>query len=346
MEYEVTIGIPVYNTEEYAKRMMESVMAQTFESIEILILDDCGTDASMDIIRDYQQNHPRGKDIRIVRQPRNMGIGEARCRLVTEARGKYFFFLDADDAIAPNAIELLHDNAIRYQADIVYGSYEQYFTKDNKTLEKRIYRYETMHLLEPDSFAQWAYAKYSHLQAQTWNFLIDLEIYRKNNLNYMPLNFWEDFTFTINLPIYIHRAVLLSDITYFYYRREGSLSVPRRRNHIDKSETDNTISSLNQLKFKIDIVRNKPYFSRWLFKIMMTEFYVVCNIISKRHIISPKYSDRELRDAMKSPLSLKEILELPDLKVRNFAMYMLGVMPPVVSVNVVRLLGKGRGLIT
>jgi len=83
-QYEVTIGIPVYNAERYIRLTMDSVLAQTFESIEFLVLDDCGTDASMDIVRQYQQSHPRGHDIRIVQQPQNGGIG--RARMVGKAR--------------------------------------------------------------------------------------------------------------------------------------------------------------------------------------------------------------------------------------------------------------------
>ena len=61
MGYEVTIGIPVYNVEKYIRLTMDSALAQTFESIEFLVLDDCGSDSSMDIVREYQQTHPRGK---------------------------------------------------------------------------------------------------------------------------------------------------------------------------------------------------------------------------------------------------------------------------------------------
>ena len=93
MKYEVTIGIPVYNVERYIRQTMDSVMAQTFESIEILICDDCGTDGSIDIIKEYQDNHPRGKDIRILHQPQNKGIGAGRNLMMGEALGKYFYSL-------------------------------------------------------------------------------------------------------------------------------------------------------------------------------------------------------------------------------------------------------------
>ena len=124
MEYEVTIGIPVYNVERYIRPTMDSALAQTFPAIEFLICDDCGTDGSIDIVHEYQQTHPRGKDIHIVRQPQNMGIGEARNRMMAEARGKFFYSLDADDMIRKDTISLLYEAARKYDAQIVYGSRE------------------------------------------------------------------------------------------------------------------------------------------------------------------------------------------------------------------------------
>ena len=91
VEYEVTIGIPVYNAEKYIRLAMDSALAQTFNDIEFLVIDDCGTDSSVDIVREYQQTHPRGKDIRIVRQPQNGGLGRARNRIIDEAQGIYLY---------------------------------------------------------------------------------------------------------------------------------------------------------------------------------------------------------------------------------------------------------------
>lgn len=107
MEYEVTIGIPVYNVEEYIQSTLESALAQTFSSIEILICDDCATDGSVDIIRSYQQTHPRGRDIRILHHSRNMGVGPSRNRLIQEARGHYLFFMDADDLIETDSFYIV-----------------------------------------------------------------------------------------------------------------------------------------------------------------------------------------------------------------------------------------------
>ena len=93
MAYQVTIGIPVYHAEMYVRQAVESALAQTFESIEFLILDDCGTDSSMSIISEYQQTHPRGKDMRILNQSHHIGIGAARNEIVKEAQGRYILLV-------------------------------------------------------------------------------------------------------------------------------------------------------------------------------------------------------------------------------------------------------------
>jgi glycosyltransferase involved in cell wall biosynthesis len=344
MAYEVTIGIPVYNVEKFIRLTMDSAMAQTFPGIEFLILDDCGTDSSMDIVRDYQQNHPRGKDLRIVRQPQNGGLGRARNRIIEEAQGRYLYHLDADDAIAPNTIELLYWNAQRYDADIVYGSYLRIeeFADDVKMTE---YRYELKCFLREHEFADYVYDSYARLQASTWNFLIRRKIYFDNNIRHKAVNYWEDFSTTIDLPTYVTRAVLLPDITYYYYCRNGSLSNFQKRNNIDKLEIRKTIEAMELVKRNSERLKSVPYFHKRMFKVMLTHFYMACSILKEAKAIKPSFSDREIRDVMRSPLTPLETLRLKGWRLKNFALCLLGVLPPTVSVAIIRQLGQKKGLI-
>ena len=343
MKYEVTIGIPVYNAEKHIRLTIDSVLAQTFQSIEFLVLDDCGTDSSMDIVREYQQNHPRGKDIHIVRQPENNGIGCARNRIIDEAQGVYLYFIDADDAIAPNTIELLYENAIKYDADIVYGSYERIEDFDGTT-KKTLFQYPDLQFLKENEFADRVYSKYGFLQANVWNYLLKRDLYLKNGLRFKKVNYWEDFCITINLPVYIHRAVLLSDITYFYYCRYGSLSNFEKRSHIDKEEIQKIINAMGEVKRNYNRVQSKPYFYKWLYKVMMTHFYMVCSILKNEKIISPAFTKREIRDVMKSPLSFVETCML-GWKFKNLFLYSLGVLPPFLAVALMRIIARWRRLL-
>lgn len=344
MKYDVTIGIPVYNVQDYIRRTMESVLAQTFPSIEFLVCDDGSQDSSISIVEDYQRSHPRGKDIRIVHQPRNMGLGNARNRIIEETRSKYLYHLDADDAIAPNTIELLYNAAQKYEAEIVYGSHERINAIGN-IITKSSCSYPAMQFFNKDEFACWAYREYNGIQAMTWNFLIDIDVYRKNGLRHQPVNFWEDYLFTMDLPTYISRVVLLSDITYYYYCREGSLSNYQQRTHIDKEEIMKTARGLDKLKWQSDRIRNKSYFPRRMYKLMVTDFYVVCEILKHKDIISPVFTNQELHEMMRTPLSFWDIIHFRQARLLNLILYVFWILPAPLSVAFMKLVAKLRKLI-
>ena len=344
MAYEVTIGIPVYNVEKYIRLTMDSALAQTFDSIEFLVLDDCGTDASMDIVREYQQKHPRGKDIRIVRQPQNMGIGMARNRIIDEAKGHYLFFMDADDEMPNDSIQRLYQAAQQYSAQIVYGSNERITAFDGKKrVEKYLYR--PMQFLHGDDFANYAYESYGNIPANVWKYLIDISVYRDNHLRFQDINYWEDFVMTMDLPTYITRAVFIPDIIYSYYCRYGTLSNYQKRDHIDKSEIQKTIDALAVVKAHSNRLKSKPYFHKWLCKVMTTHFYMACTILKQWKNIEPSFTKGEVRDVMRSPLTFRHLLHLKGWKLKNLSLYLIGASPAFVSVALVRLLGKSKGLL-
>ena len=98
-DVKVSVIIPVYNVEPYITQSLESALAQTYPSIEFLLVDDFSSDLSADIVRRFQMNHPRGADIRLLSNPNNLGVSASRNRIIDEARGEYLFFMDADDVI-------------------------------------------------------------------------------------------------------------------------------------------------------------------------------------------------------------------------------------------------------
>lgn len=342
--YEVTIGIPVYNVEKYICLAMDSALAQTFESIEFLICDDCGTDGSMDIIRDYQQIHPRGRDIRIVRQPQNMGIGEARNRIVNEAQGRYLFFLDGDDTITSNAIQLLYDAALSYNAQVVYGSHRRIeFFGGNET--ETLYKYSAMHFSKMDEFASWVYRCYDGIQATTWNILIDLAFLRSCNLHFEPISYWEDFAFMMLFPVYVSRTVLLPDITYTYYCRSHSLSNFQQRNQISKSEIEMVCKAVNNVKLQLCRFTDKRYYPRLFNKIVMTDFYIACAILRNKDIIKPSFSQREIHRLSQFPFSFMQYIKSVGTFCSNLVFILISKFPSVIYVHVIKILGKSKGLI-
>jgi glycosyltransferase involved in cell wall biosynthesis len=343
-KYEVTIGIPVYNVEKYIRQTVECILEQTFESIEYILCDDCGADSSVAIIEEIKARHPRGKDIRILSQPKNMGVGCARNRIIKEAKGRYLYFMDSDDLIAANTIELLYQNAIKYDAEIVYGSMDKIFVyKGGEVFHYR--SYPNIQFLKEDEFANYVFRKYDGIQGSTCNFLIDINIYNKYGLHYQPINYWEDFSLTFDLPTYLKRVVMIPDVTYYYMCRADTLSNYQERQQIEKKEILDTMGAINDVKAGTDRLRGKPYFAKRCYKLMMTCFYISCTILRYEKITSPAFSNNEIRDFMKSPLTFRETIKLKDRKIENLFLYMLGELPAKMSVAVIRILGKKKGLL-
>jgi glycosyltransferase EpsH len=115
----VSVIVPVYNTEFDISHCVESLRSQTLADIELLFVDDCGTDGSFAAVEHYAQYDQR---IRCIRNPTNMGPGAARNRGIEAARGAYLAFVDADDFVEPDFLQLLYAKTRDGRVDIVKGS--------------------------------------------------------------------------------------------------------------------------------------------------------------------------------------------------------------------------------
>lgn len=343
-QYDVTIGIPVYQAEASLRATMESALAQTFERIEYLLLDDCGTDHSIDILKELQATHPRGGDIRIVSQPHNMGVSQARNRIIDEARGQFLYFMDSDDIIEPFTISLLMEHQRRTDADVVFGSYEKIeLYNDNAVTEGMVY--PKTDLPGEDQLAAFAYRKYGGIQALANNYLIRLQMLRDAGLHFINTNFWEDMAFTFEMVTYARRAVLLPDITYHYLCRLGSLSNYQERTSIGKDEILRNVATVDYMKRQSERLKGKPYLPNRYYIVLMTYFYIICNILKNKEKITPSFSNGEMAAWLRHPATLGEILRYREGRGKNLFFYLLGLLPSGVAIGIVKLLGRSRGLI-
>ena len=339
--YDVTIGIPVYRSAAYIRQALESALVQSYPSIEFLIVDDAGNDGSMDIVRDLQTTHQRGKDIRIIAHHENQGVSSSRNQIIDEAKGNYLYFMDSDDVIAENTISLMMQNIHQYEAEIVFGSYEKIETSGEKT----VYQYPLLQLLEKDALASFAYRKYAGIQASACNYLVKTSLLRENHLEFINIDYWEDLVFTFDLVTYISRAVLLPDITYTYICREGSLSHYQQREVISKEEVMKNVAAINHLKSTSSLLYNKVYYPNRCYNIVMTDFYVACHILKRRKVIVPSISNREIKALMHHPAIWKQICVFRCSRVKNMFLFMIGKLPSFLCVAVIWSLGKIKKLI-
>lgn len=123
MNPKVSICIPVYNVESYIEECLHSIVLQTYSNIEIVIVNDCTPDNSMEIIKKYIEKDPR---IKVCTHDRNKGLMRARETGYRAAEGEYITFCDSDDTLPLNSIETLVNAALQSRADIVSGDMQQF----------------------------------------------------------------------------------------------------------------------------------------------------------------------------------------------------------------------------
>lgn len=340
MHYKVTIGIPVFRVEGYIRRTMESVLAQTYSDIEFLVVDDCSDDGTLGILSSIQTTHPRGKDIRILRHEHNLGVSETRNQIIDEALGDYLYFVDSDDVIDKDAISLLIHEIEAHQAIVAFGSYERIELSSQRSL----FQYPKMVFESSDSFAAFAYQRYAGFQASACNFLVRLSLIRQNNLRFFKSDFWEDMVFTLSLVTMAERAVLLPDITYTYLCRENSLSNSWHYDKIAKKRIVQYFKAVELLKADKEKFSRKSYFANRCYIALMSDFYIICNVLKKWQYIEPSFTYAELHEYLRHPASLKEILSFSERRPQHLFLYLLGKMPVGISLLLIRLFSKYKGL--
>lgn len=132
----VSVILPFYEASETIARCLDSVLAQTLESLEIICVNDCAIDDSQLIVDKYIVYDPR---VKCIRNSVNVGLGASRNIGIRAARGRYIFHVDPDDTLPPNALESIHALAERYGSDMTRGAYihEQLLLGQSKARKER-----------------------------------------------------------------------------------------------------------------------------------------------------------------------------------------------------------------
>ena len=341
----ISIGMPVYNVEKYIQRSILSVLNQKIGcSIEVLVIDDCGSDRSMDIIKECQVTHPKGNIIKIIRQPHNMGCWAARNRILEEAKGEYIFLLDSDDYISEDCIEKLYTEAINNHAEAVYGSVKPVNAEGEPIDIGQNYLnqpYIVFH--EKNGLARFAnHRLHPTFRDYIWNTLIRRDFIEKFQLRFKQAKFCDDMIFCADMTPHVTDAVLIPDITYYYVIRDNSLSSYQHRDTIKIEEIQESFRVYSYLKEKCTELRDKDYFETRCTKGMILMFYAVCGALKNRKKIKPKLTCRIIKSAIKHPLKLKEIIKFKRYRYINLGFYALGILPAFISVFLLKHAGKKK----
>lgn len=210
----VSILVPAYNVEKYIEKSLLSIINQTFNDYELIIINDGSTDNTEYTIKNVLKNtNIKWKLI----NKENGGVSSARNKGIMESTGEKILFIDPDDIISPNFIESLYNNSIKYNADISICGY-----KFIKNLDERIEdsNNQVSIFSKQEMLRHFLYRDISFLVV---TMLIDKKIVLENNITFnQRINFSEDQIFMWDVILNSEKIVYTNNPLYGYYLRENS----------------------------------------------------------------------------------------------------------------------------
>lgn len=219
----VSIIIPIYQVSDYVERCLKSVIGQTFKDIECILVDDVTKDDSLvkceRIIRDY--NEKEGKiSFKILHHERNRGLSAARNTGTKAATGEYIYYMDSDDEITPDCIEKLMRTAREHpEAEMVIGNYREFWM--DKELRTALDNSLPSHICSNESV--FSYYIQRSLPDSAWNKLVRRDFIENHGLEFKEGIIYEDFHWMFYVVKYLTEVCQVKDVTYYYYRRPGSI---------------------------------------------------------------------------------------------------------------------------
>lgn len=302
----ISVIVPVYNVEKYLRKCVDSICAQTYKNLEIILVDDGSLDQSGEICEEFKKNDNRIKVI----HKKNGGLGLTRNSGMERMTGQYVTFIDSDDWIGPDHIENLYQAIKKAQADVCMGEYTRVFAigqpkQCHGKLEKKLYTDDeviekiVLPIIGPDT----TYRSDSQVEASCWRNLYRVDVIKQNDIKFISERYAvsEDTFFNIDYLMHAHKVIAISETGYYYLENNESISQkynPKRfaRTVSFYKEVSNRIEKYNlkeRVRYRLD--RN----------------YLTKTRVAIRHIVVSdlpyKEKHDEIRSIAKHPLT-KEVV--------------------------------------
>jgi CDP-glycerol glycerophosphotransferase len=233
----VSVVVPIYNVEDYLEACLDSLSAQTFTDLEVVMVDDGSTDRSGPIAASYAQRDSRFK---LIRRP-NGGLSAARNTGIDAATGEFLAFVDSDDLVAPDAYEKLVATLDRTGSDFASGNVHRLLPTRTRPV---------WFLARPFAKTQLK----THITRQralladrtAWNKLWRRSFWDRHGRRFPEGRTYEDIPVTLPLHFAARSVDVLSDVVYYWRLREGeNLSITQRRNQ--PRELDNRLAAIEEV---------------------------------------------------------------------------------------------------
>lgn len=248
MNKKVSIIVPIYNAADYLSKSIESILNQSYENLEIILIDDASTDNSKEIIKKYALKDTR---IKPFYSEVNCGVSRARNIGLKSVSGDYVFFMDSDDTIVKDTIKIMIEKATKYSSDLL-DSYHLMIYKNKTFLEHKPLK-EDLILGNKEN------EKMITISSYVTGKLIDTKLIKGLTFD-ESLRRYEDLVFEHELKLRANNYCLIKDVLYFYYQVDNSLVNSFGEKHA---------VYLDAARIVLDLYKDEPENSRLLIESLL-----------------------------------------------------------------------------
>lgn len=215
----ISIILPVYNSQNTIARTIDSIIKQTYDNYELIIIDDGSTDNSASICTEYERKYEKIKYKRID----NKGVSNARNIGIDNAIGNYIMFIDSDDEYREDTLECVYKYIEQNNDCIIFG-YNRIHVHKNKTKEMNTDMILLENGKEKNIFIEKMQKEY--LFNQIWNKVYKTKILKDNNIKFdTKIASGEDYRFNLKYIDCINNAIYINKVLYNYYSTDSGLSL-------------------------------------------------------------------------------------------------------------------------
>ena len=209
----ISVIVPVYNVEQYLRRCIDSILAQTFTDFEVLLIDDGSKDRSGEICDEYAK-----KDIRVkVFHKKNGGVSSARNVGLDNAKGEWITFVDADDYIASDFLSAINNNC-----DFIIGQSQHFNSTGKYWISENISTQDVVNKEQFQSFL--AHNLVCHIMRTPWG-----KFFKRNLIGKIRyderMKVGEDTVFVHNYLLHCKSIAVVDNITYYYFDSDDNVSI-------------------------------------------------------------------------------------------------------------------------
>lgn len=298
----ISVIVPIYRVEKYLRRCLDSIINQTYTNLDIILIDDGSDDGCAMICDEY-----KSKDSRIsVIHKTNGGVSSCRNIGIEKSRGKYIVFVDSDDYVSLNMIEVLYENMISTKSDISIGNFR--YVYQDYSIDNYFPKYE---LVVCDN------KKYDYLYDEYYNIVSIIpwvKIYKKDlfkNIKYPVGIVEEDEAVVFDLFKKAKRISYIDEKIYNYVQREDSIMHSFNLNRLDSIKIrEERIKKIKKEKLGDELLKKEYFTFLYLIENDIIPGLIKINEKSKVKVYIKKC--RELASEIKSKfsLSLKEKIKI------------------------------------